>query len=622
MNALTDDPGFTEEQKQYLQGLAQGLAAARTARGTALPAGGAPAGDQPARPEKIHFDAQNKWLAAGKKLSREEEAKRAKHPFDMWDEMLANATRGEYPKGTDGFLYRFHGLFYVAPTQDSYMCRLRLPNGIVSAPQMLALADLAERYGGGYSHVTTRANLQMREIKAPDAINVLLGIAAAGLTSKGAGADNIRNVTGSATAGIDAQELIDTRPLARALHHTILNHREYYGLPRKFNIAFDGGGCIGTVEETNDIAFSAVRVGEGQEVPAGVYFRVGLGGITGHGDLAHDMGVVCRPEECVPVAAAVVRGFIEHGDRTDRKKARLKYVLERMGLEGFWADTEARLGFKLMRLPQAACEARPPIDRYAHIGWHTQKQPGLVYAGVVLPVGKMTVAQMRGLAEIARQYGDGDIRLTVWQNLLLSGIAADRQANAEAAIRALGLATSASSIRAGLVACTGNSGCKLALSDTKRHAMEIANHVEARLAETGLKLDTPVNIHLTGCPNSCAQHFIADIGLLGTKIAISEDAEVEGYHLAIGGTSGNDAKIGRELMRDIRADAAPQVVENLLRGYLAQRIGAETFATFAQRHAIEDLRALANTAAPSDAPSMSQNERRNPIPVRGEPVEP
>jgi ferredoxin-nitrite reductase len=275
VNALADDPGFSEEQKQYLQGLAQGLAAARSARGLQAPA--SPGGAEPSRPEKIHFDAQNKWLAAGKKLSREEEAKRAKHAFDMWDEMLANAANGAFPKGTDGFLYRFHGLFYVAPAQDSFMCRLRIPNGILTTQQFDAMADLAGRYGGGYCHVTTRANLQMREIKPQDAISVLTGIAAAGLTSRGAGADNIRNVTGSATAGIDAQELIDTRPLALAMHHYVLNHREFYGLPRKFNIAFDGGGRIGTVEETNDIGFAAVRVGGSGEVSPGVYFRVELG---------------------------------------------------------------------------------------------------------------------------------------------------------------------------------------------------------------------------------------------------------------------------------------------------------------------------------------------------------
>ncbi len=593
MSTLASNPGFSEEQQQYLQGLAQGLAAARSARGLAAPsqAVSVQSAAEPAGPENIHFRAQNKWLAEGKKLSKEEEAKRAKDAFDMWDEMLANAAKGEFPKGTDGFLYRFHGLFYVAPAQDSFMCRLRIPNGILTAHQLEAMADLAERYAGGYTHVTTRANLQMREIKARDAVNVLTGIAAAGLTSRGAGADNLRNITGSATAGIDAQELVDTRPLANALHHYILNHREFYGVPRKFNIAFDGGGRIGTVEETNDIGFYAVRVGDGHAVPAGVYFRVALGGITGHGDLARDVGVVCRSEQCVPVAAAIVKAFIEHGDRTDRKKARLKYVLERLGLEGFWTDVETRLGYQLARLASTACDKRPAVARSAHIGWHEQKQAGLRYAGVALPVGKMTAVQMRGLAGIAWRCGDGDIRLTVWQNLLLSGIAADRQSEAEAAIRALGLATSVSAIRAGLVACTGNTGCKLAASDTKRHAMAIAKHVEARVA-----LDFPVNIHLTGCPNSCAQHFIGDIGLVGTKIADGDDAEVEGYHMFVGGTYAHDARLGRELLRNVRADDAPQVVENLLRRYLARREGTEPFAQFARRHSTEDLRAMAATA--------------------------
>ena len=203
----------------------------------------------------------------------------------------------------------------------------------------------------------------------------------------------------------------------------------------------------------------------------------------------------------------------------------------------------------------------------------------------------MTVLQMRGLAGIARRWGDGDIRLTVWQNLLLSGIAADRQSEAEAAIRALGPATSVSAIRAGMVACTGNTGCKLAASDTKLHAMAIAKHVEARVA-----LDFPINIHLTGCPNSCAQHFIGDIGLVGTKITDGDDAEVEGYHVVVGGAYGNDAKLGRELLRNVRADEVPLVIENLLRGYLARREGTEIFAQFARRHSIEDLRAMAARA--------------------------
>jgi len=276
---------FTEEQKRYLDGLGRGLAAARGAQP-------APGNAEPAGPERIHFAAQNRVLAAGGKLVREEEAKRAKHPFDMWDEIAANAAKGEFPKGTDVFLYKFHGLFHVAPAQNSFMLRLRNPNGIIVAHKLRAVADIAEECGAGYAHVTTRANLQIREIAPKHALRVLERLAEAGLTSRGAGADNIRNITGNPTAGIDPLELYDARPLGLDLYHTILNHRELYGLPRKFNIAFDGGGRLGVLEDTNDIGFAAVAVRPEKPVPPGVYFRMLLGGITGHGVFARDCGVL------------------------------------------------------------------------------------------------------------------------------------------------------------------------------------------------------------------------------------------------------------------------------------------------------------------------------------------
>jgi ferredoxin-nitrite reductase len=197
---------FDAAQKEYLEGLARGIAAARSSKPDDASA-------QPSGPERIHFAAQDRVVAAGGKLTREEEAKRAKHPFDMWDEMGAKAARAEFPKGTDAFLYKFHGLFHVAPAQDSFMCRLRNANGILDAAKLRAVAAIAEEFGGGYAHVTTRANLQVREIGPRHALSVLERLADAGLTSRGAGADNIRNITGNPTAGIDAAELFDTRPL-------------------------------------------------------------------------------------------------------------------------------------------------------------------------------------------------------------------------------------------------------------------------------------------------------------------------------------------------------------------------------------------------------------------------
>ena len=230
------------------------------------------------------------------------------------------------------------------------MCRLRIPGGILEAHQFRGVASIAEDLGGGYADITTRANLQIREIGPDKPPEVLMRLAEIGLTSRGAGADNIRNITGSPTAGIDPQELIDTRPHARALHHFILHHRELYGLPRKFNIAFDGGGRVAVLEDTNDIAFSAVHVSDGFGVPSGVYYRLGLGGITGHRDFAHATDVIVRPEDATRVAEAVLRVFIAEGDRTDRTKARLKYVLDRWGVPRFLAAME--------EIPRHAAAAR------------------------------------------------------------------------------------------------------------------------------------------------------------------------------------------------------------------------------------------------------------------------
>jgi ferredoxin-nitrite reductase len=505
-------------------------------------------------------------LAEGKKLSDQEKFKRELNPLDAYEKLKAQAANNEPPKPDDNFRWRFFGLFYVAPNQKSYMCRLRIPNGILKAWQFAGVADLAERYAGGYAHVTTRANLQMREVEPKNAVAMVEAIQDLGLCSRGSGADNIRNVTGTPTAGIDPQELIDTRAYAREWHFHILNDRSLYGIPRKFNVGFDGGGLIPVLEDTNDIGFQAVAVKDGYGIEPGVWFRLMLGGVTGHRTFAGDTGVIVKPAEATAVADGVVRVFIDHGDRTNRAKARLKYVLDAWGFEKFVAALEERLGRKLVRVPAEAVTPRPVFDRFAHIGVHRQKQDGYCWIGIVLPVGKLTAEQMRGIAKTAAEFGDGDIRLTVWQNLLISGVPQARVGEAEAAIAALSLSTKVTSIRAGLVACTGNAGCRLAMSDTKRHAEAIAQWCESRVA-----LDAPLNIHLTGCPNSCAQHYIGDIGLLGTKTA----------------------QCGREIYREVKAEEAPRTIERMLKAYLANRAGPqESFADFTRRHEIDALKAL------------------------------
>ncbi|WP_048863035.1 NirA family protein, partial [Acidisphaera rubrifaciens] len=554
-------------------------------------AGGA--GDAAGDPQRA---AQDRVLAAGGRLVAEEDAKRRKHPLDRWDELAARAAEGRFPRGTDVFLTKYHGLFYVAPAQDSYMCRLRIPGGILSAHQLHGIADLADDRAGGYADITTRANLQLREIPAGAAPEVLMRLADLGLTARGSGADNVRNVTGSPTAGIDPQELLDTRPHTRALHHHILNTRDLYGLPRKFNVAFDGGGRIPVLEDTNDVAWNAVAVADGHGVAPGTYYLLGLGGITGHRDLARATGVIVPPDDAVRVTDAIIRVFIAEGTRTDRTRARLKYLLDAWGVPRFLDAVEEILGSKLARVTDAALAPRPPRQKHGHLGIHDQKQPGLAYVGIATPVGRLTSARLRGLAAIAARHGTGTLRLTVWQNLLIGDIPRERLDAALADIAALGLGWETSALRGGLVACTGSAGCKFAAGDTKRHAAALADWLDARIA-----IDAPINIHLTGCHHSCAQHFIADIGLLACKVEQGEDL-IEGYDLHVGGGAGAEGRIGRLIRPRLAvAEVAPAILA-LLRAWIGQRADGESFWSWSGRQ--DEATLLAATTGATTAADM------------------
>jgi ferredoxin-nitrite reductase len=377
--AASHTGSFTEQQKEYLSGFLAGALTSSpfvglTVNGTLTGSPGTATTDNLAAPaaEETVFGTPVSELSKPERWKLEEDS------LEIWEKLCAHAAADKFPNEADTFRFKFHGLFHVAPAQDSFMIRLRIPAGEIHAHQLRGLADLADECGNGHADITTRANFQLRELPPRSIVRVLTRVSQLGLTSRGSGADNIRNLTATPTSGFDARELIDVRPFAHALHHYILNHRDLYGLPRKFNVAFDSGGTISAAADTNDIGFFAVRVtdaslakvghAERNSLPApGIYFRCELGGITGHKDFARDTGLLLTPEQLVPVAAAMIRVFREHGDRTDRKKARLKYLLERWkGHERFIEETQKKLSFPLVRLPRAAGEPRAPIDKRAH----------------------------------------------------------------------------------------------------------------------------------------------------------------------------------------------------------------------------------------------------------------
>jgi ferredoxin-nitrite reductase len=584
MTSNPNDEAFSPAQKEYLSGFLEGMrqfapfVGARADGKLSATQGDAPA-NEAAEPAFFGVPIDD--------LAREERFKYEQNPLDIWDKLLAHAAADTFPDAAAGDVYRFKffGLFHVAPAQDSFMLRCRIPACAMRADQLAGLAQMARDWGNGHIDVTTRGNLQLREFKPRDIVSVLLRLDELGLTSRGSGADNVRNITASPTSGFDTQELIDVRPFAHALHHYILNSRDLYGLPRKFNVAFDSGGAISVCADTNDLAFYAVRVAGQPDIADGVYFRVELGGITGHGDFSRDCGLLIDPSESVAVAAAMLRVFNTHGCRTDRKKARLKYLLEDWGVQKYLDETQKLLAFPLRFVPLERSVARPAAIRHSHIGFHAQRQAGARYVGVAMPVGRISAAQAEGLAEIARAHGSGDVRLTVWQNVLIPDIPLERVEAVKAALLALDLHYDASSVRAGLVACTGNKGCKYAATDTKGHARAIAGYLEPRL-----ELDQPINIHLTGCPHSCAQHYIGDIGLLGAQVTDAPDGE--GYQIYVGGGEGAGQGIARQVYGALPFAAVPLTIERMLRTYLEHRNGDESFLAFTRRHDVDALRAL------------------------------
>lgn len=567
---LSSSADFSAEQKRYLEGFFAGVAAQ-----------GVSFGDLAAAPAAVAETAGVAW----EDLTKEERIKRELNPLDATEELILKARWNAKPEAEDVFRFKWNGLFWLNPVKDGYMCRLRIPGGVVKSHQLRELASIARDLTTGYIQITTRNNFQIRLIEPKDCPEVLRRIQGCGLHSRGAGADNIRNITMNPCAGYDPHEITDVRPLVNELATLIISSREFYDLPRKFNIAYDGGGLISSVEDTNDIGASAVRIGANEMgLEAGVYFRIALGGVTGHQTFASDWGVVVPEAQLNQVIVALLRVFMEHGDRTNRKKARFKYVVEAMGLEGVLAEAEKHLNFKLIRLAEDAGGQEPRSfsqQGHSHVGIHPQKQAGLFYLGAHVPVGQLTDWQLERLADISDNYGSGELRLTVWQNVIVPNVKEAFVGSAAKALRKAGFSTEESALKNGFIACTGNRYCKFAATDTKGHAITVMNALEKRLT-----LDQPVNIHFTGCAHSCAQHFMGDIGLLGTKVKTESG---EGYHITVGGGFGENRKVGRQIFSGVPAESVTEVLEAMLRGFLAARQEGESFHAFCNRHALGQL---------------------------------
>ena len=555
---------FTAEQKQVLERIfAEGFASGQRAAGSVIPA---------AEITDAHVGD----------LCKEERWKLEEHGLDIWEKLARHASANEFPKEADTFRFKYHGLFYVAPAEDAFLLRLRIPGCRLNSAQAKVIAEISEKWGSGLVDVTTRGNFQIRKIQPKNILHVLTKLADAGLTSKGSGADNIRNITASPTSGFDPNELVDVMPYALALHHYILNNRELYGLPRKFNVSFDNGGAISVAVDTNDIGFVPLKIQGDASIPDGIYFRVLLAGITGHRHFARDAGILVRADDAVTLAVAMIKIFIAHGDRTNRKKARLVYLIEKWGIPKFLDETQNQLSFPLIFATAEKYPANVNKLPHGHVGVFKQRGAAMNYVGVAVPVGRLTGAQLSGLAALADEYGQNELRLTVWQNVLLPHIGDKDLPRLTKGLSALNLSHQSSAIAGGVVACTGNTGCKYAGANTKDTALAAIAHLRNRIA-----LDRPVNIHFTGCAHSCAQHYAGDIGLMGVPISGGE-----GFNITLGGGMDQAQGIGREVFWKVPREEVPARIEKIFLAYQAKRAGGESFVDFTRRHDVKTLQEI------------------------------
>ncbi|NJL63915.1 MAG: ferredoxin--nitrite reductase [Methylacidiphilales bacterium] len=460
------------------------------------------------------------------------------------------------------------GVFFRPVTPGKFMMRMRLPNGILNSAQMRVLAEVVQRYGDdGSADITTRQNIQLRGIRIEDLPDIFQKFQVVGLTSVQSGMDNVRNITGDAVAGLDANELFDTRELVQQIQDMITNsgqgNSEFSNLPRKFNIAIAGGRDNSVHAEINDLAFvpafkdispESVSPEKSEKIFG---FNVLVGGFFSakRCDAAIPLNAWVLPEDVVAVCRAILEVYRDNGLRANRQKSRLMWLIDEWGVDKFRQEVEQRLGKSLI-----AATEHDEIDweKRDHIGVYKQKQPGLNYAGLHIPVGRLNAEGMFEIARLAEVYGSSEIRLTVEQNIIIPNISESGLASFYTETILKEFTINPNPLTRSLVSCTGAQFCNFAMIETKERAIAMMQALES-----DLELTRPVRIHWTGCPNSCGQPQVADIGLMGTK-ARKNGKPVEGVDIYMGGKVGKDASLGTCVTKGIPCEDLQPVLRELL----------------------------------------------------------
>jgi sulfite reductase (ferredoxin) len=533
------------------------------------------------------------------KAQKAERLKLAKNPWDALEEIreFARHGRGSVVPEWANLYFKWWGIYTQGDgvgavggtggegkATEYFMMRVGLANGLVSSEQLRAIANLAERHARGVADITVRQNIQLHWLTIESIPEVIEALGAVGLSPKGACGDVVRNVTGCPLAGVAADEICDASALALETANLLRANPEFYNLPRKFKISITGCPVWCTYPEINDVGLTAVERHRDGKREVGFSLRVG-GGLAADPHLAVRLDAFVRPEQVLAVVRAIVEIFRDADVlRENRKRARLKFLFSKFGWtpEGFLMELNRRLGYQL----DPAVEEIPPADIFRdHVGIHAQKQPGLFYVGAAVAGGRITPGQMRAAASLAARYGSGELRTTNTQNLLIVNVPRAHVAALVLGLGGAGLRVDASPFWRGAVACTGTEFCKLAITETKGFTRWLVEELEERVPG----FDQQLKLNVTGCPNSCGQHWISDIGLEGKKIKRG-GAMVDAYYFCLGGAVGEFANIARPVGYRCAAAEVPAAIERLLHAYISYRYNGENLRAYFSRHSDEELR--------------------------------
>jgi len=488
-------------------------------------------------------------------LNKIEQFKREKDGLDILADVPRLAQDGwESIDEGDRERLKWAGVFFRRQTPGRFMMRVRISNGITNAAQIRTLAEITRTYGVGFADITTRQQIQLRGFAIGHVPDIWNRLHAVGLVSLQTGQDNVRNVVGCPVAGLTPHELFDASPVARQLTSMFLGDKAYTNLPRKFNVTITGclEHCVHT--ESQDVALTpAVKMRDGGEVKG---FNVMAGGKMGSGGYrqASSLDIFVPPEEAATLCSHVALLFRDYGARAARNRARLAFLLDDWGVAKFRAELQRRVNETLLTAGSDVRRTRTAD----HIGIVKQKQPGLSYVGLVVPVGRITVDQLFDVARLAETYGSGEIRLTTTQNVIIVNVPHEkvRALVAEPLLREL--SPDPSSAMRGLVSCTGIDYCHFALIETKDLALRTAHHLESALPRGRL-----LTMNWSGCPAGCGNHAAADIGLLGKTIRVNGEL-VDAVDIFVGGRSGPDGKAGTRLLEDVPCEELPHLLERMI----------------------------------------------------------